>query len=325
MEYKSLVKTLPSISVLGHGTWGMGGMWGPRDDRQAIESLLLSFENNINFIDTALAYGKGHSEGLVSSALKKKPKSQDIVVATKVPPYNHKWPGQSDSLAHQTFPKDHVISCTEQSLKNLKLEALDLQQFHVWHDDWLEYDGILEAIHALKKSGKIKAFGVSINDHAPQTALKLVESGLVDTVQVIYNIFDQSPEDELFPLCEKHKVGVIARVPFDEGGLTGAIHPQTTFHKKDWRHVYFTPERLESLYQKVTELKKIAYDHQMTLPELALRFCLSHKAVTTVIPGMRKSEHILSNLEAIQKGPLPTEILKTLKKHRWIRNFYPFQ
>lgn len=325
MEHKTFSKSDQKISTLGHGTWGMGGMWGARDDRGAIDVLLSGFEKGIHFVDTALAYGKGHSESLVASALKSFQRSDSVFVATKIPPFNHRWPGLSETSANQSFPVQHVLNCTETSLRNLRQDHIDLQQFHVWHDDWLQFDEILESIERLKESGKIRFFGVSINDHAPETALKIVESGLVDSVQVIYNVFDQSPQEKLFPLCLKHKVSVIARVPFDEGSLTGQLNRETEFHKKDWRRVYFTPDRWDELESHLQQLIDLAESHQMTLPELALRFCLSHPAVTTVIPGMRKQTHLNANLQAAQKGALTQELLTQLARHKWLRNFYPFQ
>jgi aryl-alcohol dehydrogenase-like predicted oxidoreductase len=189
-------------------------------------------------------------------------------------------------------------------------------------DEWLHEGDWREAIQKLKEQGKIRAFGVSINDHAPETALELVKSGLADTVQVIYNIFDQSPEERLFPVCHEKNVGVIVRVPFDEGGLTGSITPETTFPERDWRNRYFRDDRKKQVWEKAQELQKLLKGEVKSLPELALRFCLSHPAVSTIIPGMRTVHHVESNI-AVSDGRLLSDSLRSeLKRHVWQRNFY---
>lgn len=319
MQTRPFGKTNLTISEIGHGTWTMGSMWGPRDDRAAIDALVRSLELGVTFIDTAFVYGDGHSEGLIASAFKQARKK--VFVATKVPPKNFQWPAKHHIPVSETFPADHIIKFTETSLKNLKMECVDLQQLHVWSDNWLEQGDWLTAIEKLKHEGKIKFFGVSINDHKPDSALKIVESGLIDSVQVIYNIFDQRPEEKLFPLCQKMGVAVIARVPFDEGSLTGKLTPETQFPKGDWRKHYFTPERLKETCARVEKLRFLEKDGR-TLPQAALQFCLSHPAVTTVIPGMRKIAHVEDNCAAAGKK-LSADELTELKKQAWPRNFYP--
>lgn len=320
MDTRTFGKTHEKISEIGHGTWTMGSMWGPRDDRAALDSLELSIKSGVNFIDTAFVYGDGHSEELIGNTLKKL--KTKVFVATKVPPKNHQWPARHHVPVEETFTADHIIQYTETSLKNLKMDCVDLQQLHVWSDNWLETGDWLRAIEKLKAAGKIRYFGVSINDHEPNSALKIVESGLIDSVQVIYNIFDQTPEEKLFPACIRNKVAVIARVPFDEGGLTGTLTPGMEFHKKDWRKNYFKGERLAETCAHVERLKKFLDANTPTLPQLALKFCLAHPAVTTVIPGMRKLSHVEDNLKASGK-PLSAEVVKSLKSEAWTRNFYP--
>lgn len=300
----------------------MGSMWGPRDDRSALDSLIRSLELGINFIDTAWVYGDGHSEELIASALKKTKKK--AFVATKVPPKDNHWPAKPTTPVEEGFPPDHIIEYTEKSLKTLRMDCVDLQQLHVWTDNWLEKPIWLEDVEKLKAQGKIRYFGVSINDHDPNSALKIVESGLIDSVQVIYNIFDQQPEDQLFPLCQKHNVAVIARVPFDEGSLTGTLTPDHQFHKKDWRKRYFTPERLVETCRRVEKLNFLIRDEITTLSQAALKFCLSHPAVSTVIPGMRKVKHVEDNCSISDGKLLREDELKELKNHAWPRNFYPF-
>jgi aryl-alcohol dehydrogenase-like predicted oxidoreductase len=321
MKYRILGKTNLNVSEISFGAWGIGGgMWKGSDDVESMRTLHRAVDLGVNFIDTALAYGRGHSEQLIGNLLKER--KERLHVATKIPPKNQQWPARAGSSVGDAFPKNYIIECTEKSLKNLGTECLDVQQFHVWLDEWLHEGDWWEAIQNLKEQGKIRAFGVSINDHAPETALELVKSGLADTVQVIYNIFDQSPEDNLFPVCREKNVGVIVRVPFDEGGLTGRITPETTFPERDWRNRYFQDDRKKQVWEKAQELQKLLNGEAKSLPELALRFCLNHPAVSTVIPGMRTVEHVESNI-AVSDGRLLSDSLRSeLKHHVWQRNFY---
>ncbi|MBI4411673.1 MAG: aldo/keto reductase [Deltaproteobacteria bacterium] len=321
MQSRTFGRTGQKISEIGHGTWTMGSMWGPRDDKAALDSLIRSLELGVTFIDTAWVYGNGHSEELIAAAFKRTRKK--VFVATKVPPKNFGWPARHRVPVEETFPPDHVINYTEKSLKNLRTDCVDLQQLHVWSDNWLEQPIWLEAVEKLKKEGKIRYFGVSINDHEPNSALKIVASGLIDSVQVIYNIFDQTPEEKLFPLCQKHNVAVIARVPFDEGSLTGTLTPDMQFHKEDWRKKYFTPDRLKETCARVEKLKFLIRGEVKTLPQAALKYCLSHPAVSTVIPGMRTIAHVEDDCAASDGKLLTAGELAELKKHAWPRNFYP--
>jgi aryl-alcohol dehydrogenase-like predicted oxidoreductase len=321
MNYRNLGKTGLSISEIGYGAWGIGKTsWVGASDDESIKALNRSIDLGLNFIDTALAYGRGHSESLVGRV--KKERSETIYVATKIPPKNGQWPAQAGVSVAKTFPASHVIASTEESLKNLGVETIDVQQFHVWSDEWVNQGDWLKAVQKLKEQGKIKHFGVSINDFQPENAIKLIETGVVDTVQVIYNIFEQSPEDQLFPACERHQVGVIVRVALDEGGLTGKITPDTTFEASDFRNRYFRGDRKQQVYERV---QKIASDLTITLDqvaETALRYVLSHTTVSTVIPGMRSVRNVERNCQVGDGRGLPKEQLEKLKAHRWVRNFY---
>jgi aryl-alcohol dehydrogenase-like predicted oxidoreductase len=321
MRYRVLGKTALHVSELGFGAWGIGGTgWVGAEDDESLRALHRAIELGVTFIDTALGYGDGHSERLIGQVAREHP--GELVVATKIPPKNGEWPARAGVHADETFPAEHVIAATEQSLRNLGLETIDVQQFHVWSDEWLGQGEWQRAIEQLKRDGKIRFFGVSINDHQPANGVGLVESGIADTVQVIYNVFDQSPEDELFPACERSNVGVIARVPLDEGGLTGRITPETEFPEGDFRNNYFAGDRKREVYERV---QAIAADLGVPLeqmPELALRFCLSHPAVSTAIAGMRKVAHVEANATAIDAGPLPDDQLERLRRHRWVRDFY---
>ena len=305
----------------GFESWGIGGkMWADSNDEESIKALHRAIELGVNFIDTALVYGDGHSERLIGKVLKET--RENVYVATKIPPKNMVWPALKGTPLREVFPYEHIIKSTEQSLKNLGVDAIDLQQFHVWNDEWARMDEWWEAIQKLKEEGKIRFFGVSINDHEPWNAIELIKTGRVDTVQVIYNIFDQSPEDELFPICMQYNIGVIVRVPFDEGSLTGKITPETKFPDGDWRNRYFRDDRKQQVWERVKKLEKLLGNEAQTLSELALRFCLSHEAVSTVIPGMRKVQHVEENVKVSDGRKLSQKMLFELRKHRWVRNFY---
>lgn len=321
MEYRRLGRTGAQVSEIGFGAWGIGkGWWGETDDRLSMQALVRALELGVTFIDTAYAYGNGHSERLIASAFREV--RHRAFVATKVPLKGPDWPPKPGVTARQAFPSDWIIKYTERSLRNLETDSLDLQQLHIWRDEWIGEAEWQEAVQKLKQQGKIRFFGVSINDHQPETALELVRSGLADTVQVIYNIFDQSPEGALFPLCRELDVGVIARVPFDEGGLTGNLTPETTFPQGSFQTSYFRGERLRETYERVDRLRSLLGGDATTIPQFALKFCLSHPAVSTVIPGMRRADHVEANCAASDGKPLPQETLKALKAHAWIRNFY---
>ncbi len=320
MQYRTLGRTGFEVSEIGYGAWGIGKqMWRGADDSESLRALHLAVDRGLNFIDTALVYGDGHSERLIGEFLPER--SERIYVATKVPPANFQWPARG-SLP-EVFPERHIRESTETSLRNLKLERIDLQQLHVWNPDWLGQDEWHRCLEDLRSAGKIARFGVSVNDHQPESAVALVRSGQVDTVQVIYNVFDQKPEEELFPACREQNVGVIVRVPFDEGALTGAITPETTFPKKDWRNHYFKGDRKEQVHRRVRKLEQLLGDEAKTLPELALRFCLHDPAVSTVIPGMRSPDHVESNTAVSDQPPLSPGLIEKLRAHRWEKNFYP--
>jgi len=319
MLYRQLGKTGIEVSEIGFGAWGIGGGWGERDDKTALAALSRALELGLTFIDTALGYGEGHSERLIGQVVRESGK--EVVVATKVPPKNRVWPAQKDSLLADTFPKDYVLESTDRSLENLGVERVDVLQFHVWDDAWAEQDEWRETVHELKSSGRVRAFGLSINDHEPDNALAALETGLVDTVQVIYNIFDQTPQERLLPACLRLGVGVIVRVALDEGGLTGAITPETTFEAGDWRETYFRGERKREVYERTQALAFLTEDG-LSLAEAALRFTLSHPAVSTVIPGMRSPGRVEQNVAVSDGQLLSVKTLDALKAHAWPRNFY---
>ncbi len=321
MRYRTLGRTGWEISEIGYGAWGIGGkQWLGGEDDESLQALNRAIELGLNFIDTALAYGEGHSERLVGKVVREAPGK--IFVATKVPPKNLKWPAQPGIGIEDVFPNDYIIRCTEKSLRNLNLETIDLQQLHVWNPEWIDRDEWRRALEDLKKSGKVRAVGVSINDHQPDSALEVIRTGLIDTVQVIYNIFDETPERNLFPLVRELNIGVLARVPLDEGSLTGDIEENTTFPEGDFRNFYFRGDRKLQVVEHVDALKKDLAGVAGSLPEIALRFCLSNPAVSTVIPGMRRVRHVEGNCGVSDRGPLPADVLARVNRHAWDRDFY---
>ncbi len=323
MKFRPFGRTERLVSEIGIGTWGMGGMWGPLDDEEAIRALQRALDLGVTFIDTARAYGDGHAEELIGRVLRRRHEQVQVVVATKVPPRNDEWPARHDIPAAEVFPPQWIVSCTEQSLRSLGRETVELQQLHVWSPRWLaERDVWLPAVEQLKRQGKIQAFGISINDLEPDTALDLVASGLIDSVQVIYNIFEQSPAQQLFPLCQAHRVAVIVRVPFDEGGLTGRLTTSTRFSPDDWRRTYFRGERLKQTVERAERLRFLIRGEIRTLAQAALKFCLSHPAVSVVIPGMRRVTHVEENCTISDGFLLVPRELEELSRHAWPRNFY---
>jgi aryl-alcohol dehydrogenase-like predicted oxidoreductase len=318
---RPLGRTGLEVSALGFGGWGIGGaVWGEVNDANSMRALRAAIERGVNFIDTAIAYGPHRSERLVGEVVRAA--SEEVLVATKVPPKNLRWPAAAGVALDELFPADHVRRCAERSLQNLGTETVDLLQLHAWRDEWLGEGDWEEAVAELKAEGKIRHFGISTNDHEPGNAVAAAAAPLIETIQVIYNLFEQAPADVLLPACAEHGVGVIARVPFDEGALTGRIDTATEFADDDWRRHYFRDERLAEVDQRVKAITADLEIDRADLPGLALRFDLSHPAVATVIAGMRSDRHVGANVIAAAHGPLGPAALAKLRAHRWQKNFY---
>jgi aryl-alcohol dehydrogenase-like predicted oxidoreductase len=321
MKYRAFGRTRLEISDIAHGLWGMGG-WSGSEDRQSLEALQLAVDLGCNFYDSAWAYGEGKSDSLLGQMIFKN-KSKRLYAASKIPPKNDRWPALPEYKYRDVFPPDHVFKYADMIRKNLGTDTIDVLQFHVWDDSWTEEPDFRKTVEKLKQDGIIRFFGLSLNRWEPENGLKAIRTGLVDAVQVIYSIFDQSPEDELFPACQELNVGVIVRVALDEGSLGGKMTRETKFPKSDWRSGYFNPENLANTMDRVDKLKKILPEG-MSLAEMALRFVNSHPAVSTTIIGMRKLEHVRENIALSDKGPLSPDLLKELKKHRWDRKPAPW-
>lgn len=316
MQYRTFGRTGWLVSEIGYGMWGMAG-WTGSDDAESLAALERAVELGCNFFDTAWAYGAGHSEKLLGQLVRAHP-DKKLYTASKIPPKNFKWPSRRGYTLDECFPPDHIREYTEKSLHNLGLDSLDLIQFHVWEDCWAHDERWQRTIDDLKREGLIKAVGISVNRWEPWNSLETLRTGLVDAVQVIYNIFDQAPEDQLFKVCVEQNVAVIARVPFDEGSLTGTLTKDSRWPEGDWRNTYFVPENLIPSVERAEALRPLI-PPGMTMPEMALRFCLAHPTVSTVIPGMRKVRHVEANIAASDGRALPPDLIKKLREHRWDR------
>ena len=316
MQYRTFGRTGWNISDIGYGLWGMSG-WSGSDDQQSVAALQQSADAGCTFFDSAWAYGEGKSDRLLGGLLKANP-GRRLYAASKIPPGNFKWPALPSHSHAEVFAPEHVFRYADIIRKNLGVDTIDLLQFHVWQDHWTDEPDFRNTVERLKRDGIIRAFGLSLNRWEPANGLRAIRTGLVDAVQVIYNIFDQAPEDELFPLCREMNIGVIARVPLDEGSLGGNMTLETKFPEGDWRGRYFSPENLVPTIERVERLKQVL-PQDMTLPEMALRFVLSEPTVSTTIVGMRKPKHVAANVSYSDKGPLDASLIAELRAHRWDR------
>jgi aryl-alcohol dehydrogenase-like predicted oxidoreductase len=325
MNYRRFGRTGWNVSEIGYGMWGLAG-WSGSDDKETFASLDRAIELGCNFFDTAWAYGDGKSEKILADVLRENKNrvscggpDKHLYVATKIPPKNRKWPSQREFTLDDCYPPEYVEEYIEKSLKNLSVDTIDLMQFHTWEDRWLNDERLPRCIEKMKKSGKVRAFGPSINRWEPANGLRAVLEGHADSVQAIYNIFDQNPEDALLPVCRMKDVGFIARVPFDEGTLTGTLTLDSKWPANDWRSTYFVEENLKSSVAHANALRPLI-PSGMTMAEMALRFILGNKDVSTIIPGMRKIKNVETNVATSTAGPLSLELHKKVRGHRWDRN-----
>lgn len=326
MNKRRLGRTGYEVSEIGFGAWGIGGaMWRGTSDDEGAEALRTALDLGVDLVDTALAYGDGHSERLIARVLDASGGRDGVVVATKIPPMDFVWPGRAETPLERTFPATWIVRCVETSLRNLGTDAIQLEQIHVWHDAWLrspEWPKVRETMERLKRDGKVLHWGVSVNDHAPETAAALAQDPLLESVQLIYNVFDRSPERGMFDLARERGLGIIVRVPFDEGALTGSVGPDTAFPAGDWRHRYFRGDRKAEAARRAAALEPLLGEEASTLAELALRFCLSRPEVSTVIPGMRRPAHARANVAVSDGRVLSGALLDRLTEHAWEKNWY---
>src|SRR3989338_7060974 len=334
MKYRTLCKTGLKVSEIGFGAWQIAndpGFWTGANPNESLKSLAKYVDLGGNFIDTAWAYGysdtepnRHPSEELIGKFLKESGSRDKIVIATKIPPKNWLWPARKGVGIEDVFPDGHIEKCVDDSLKSLGVDYIDLMQFHVWQDEFSEDDGWKETIQKISKQGKVKNWGISVNDYQPTNCIKALDTGLISTVMCIFNVFHQKPIEKLFSYAIENNIGIIARVPLDEGGLAGTFTNETIFSEGDFRSRYFTQERLKEVIRRTDDLKKeFLNDDIETLTEISLRYILSHDAVSTLVVGMRKVEHVEKNVSFSDKGGLSPAVLEKLKKHVWERNFYP--
>ena len=320
MNYRAFGRLGWNVSEVGYGMWGIAGGeggWTGSDDELGMQALQFAVNKGCNFFDTAWIYGRGHSEQMLGQLLRNNP-DKPLVVATKVPPKNREWPSRRGDKLEDIFPPEHIRTYVDKSLENLQRGSLQLLQFHVWEDDWANDESWMRVVDDLKSEKLIDGIGISVNRWEPDNVIRTLETGLIDSVQVIYNVFDQAPMDRLIPFCTQRHIAVIARVPFDEGSLTGTLTKQSAWPEGDWRNSYFVQENLHATVDRVEALKQDV-PAGMTLAECALRFILSNPGITTVIPGMRALGNVEQNLECSSKGPLTPCLLQRLAAHRWDR------
>ena len=328
MKYRRFGRTGWEVSEMGYGMWGMAS-WSNSNDDESLSSLQSAVDQGCNFFDTAYAYGNGRSENLLGQIVRTN-SGKRLYTATKIPPKTLQWPAPPESTLMESYPPDHVEEYVHRSLENARLDQFDMVQFHTWSDDWMRDDRWFYKLDDLRSQKLIQAIGISINRWEPWNGVRAVRSGQIDAVQVIYNIFDQNPEDDLFPACREMNVAVIARVPFDEGTLTGTLTKDSKWPEGDWRNTYFVPENLIPSVERADQIKRLLDDWnrergtRITMPELALRFILANRDVSTIIPGMRKLSHVESNIAASDAGPLERELLEKLKGFRWVRKPTPW-
>jgi aryl-alcohol dehydrogenase-like predicted oxidoreductase len=316
MKYRKLGRTGFEVSEMAYGLWGMSG-WSGSDDTESLASMQASIDAGCNFFDTAWAYGDGHSDELLGRTIANN-KGKRLYAASKIPPRDRNWPPKPGAKYHDVFPTDYVLEYAGKIREKLGTDSIDVLQLHVWEDRWTREREFHDVVKKLKTDGLVRYFGLSLNRWQPENGIEAIRTGLVDTVQVIYNVFDQAPEDKLFPVCREFNVGVIARVPLDEGSLGGKMTLETKFASTDWRAKYFGPDNLPKTIKRVEALKKVV-PNGMSLPEMSLRFILGDPAVSTTIIGMRKLNHVRDNMKTSDDGPLDAALMKELKAHRWDR------
>jgi aryl-alcohol dehydrogenase-like predicted oxidoreductase len=324
MNYRLFGRTGCKVSEIGYGMWGLAG-WTGSDDKETLASLHRAVELGCNFFDTAWAYGDGKSERILAKVLAQYKNNSSVggpdkhlYVATKIPPKNRKWPSQRDFTLDDCFPPNYVDEYIEKSLKNLGVDTIDIMLFHTWEDRWLNDERLPRSIENMKKNGKVRFFGPSVNRWEPYNGIRAILEGHAQAVEVIYNIFDQNPEDALFPICRMKGAGVIARVPFDEGTLTGTLTLDSKWPAGDWRNTYFVPENLQSSVARAEALRPLI-PASSSMAEIALRFILANPDVSTIIAGMRKIKNVEANCAASAAGPVLSDLHKKLRAHRWDR------
>ena len=325
MRYRTFGRTGWKISEIGFGAWAIGGSWGPQDDNDSIAALNRALDLGVNFIDTAQGYGDGKSERVIAQVLKsrKAGAAEKVYVATKIPPTpDGAWPPSPYDRAEDRYPEIYLRERLERSLRDLQTDAIDVVQLHTWTRAWNRDPRPLETLRKFQKEGKLRAIGISTPEHDQNSLIDLMRGGWLDSVQVIYNIFEQEPQAEFFPAAKENNVGVIVRVAFDESALTGKLTPQTTWTQGDFRNNYFAGDRLTRTIARVEKVKQAVGDAEPSLATAALKFALKPEAVSTVIPGIRNVQQAEANVAVSDQPPMTDELERKLRGHRWNRAFW---
>lgn len=317
MKYRNLGRTELKVSEIGFGAWAIGGNWGNQNENDSVTALHKALDNGVNFIDTAAGYGNGKSERIIAKILKERGDSGKVYVATKTPPAPGTWPPSPYCKIEDRLSENYIRQNIEERLRNLNTDCIDLLQFHTWTRAWNKNPEPFYILQKLKEEGKIKFIGVSTPEHDQNSVIGLMQQGLVDVVQVIYNIFEQDPAEELLPTASELNIGIIVRVVFDEGILTGKYSADTKFPEGDFRNNYLAGDRLERSVKRADKIKEEIKDSGFTMPQTAVKFALADKSVSTVITGIRNSKQAEINTGISGLPDLPEELLIKLRKHAW--------
>lgn len=323
MHYRAFGRTGWNVSEISFGAWQLGGQWGTVDDDESVAALLEAYENGINFVDTAELYGAGHSEEIVGESLRRW-RGDKVYVATKIQPTV--WPSNDEDnpLMRGRYPEWHLRQGVDLALARLGVERLDLLQLHCWLTDGIHNLDWLETLNALRVEGKIDKIGVSIRDYRPDEGVEVAELGLVDSIQVIFNLFEQRPIDALFPAGARSKTAFIDRVAFDSGSLGGLWTKDSYegWEEGSQQREMFRGDRFTETFNRVEALKKIVAPYYSSLAEAAIKFTLGSPEVSTVIAGMSNSRNIARNVSYSDGEPFPDALRAQLAEHNWPRNYY---
>jgi len=309
-----------SVSEIGFGAWAIGSGWGSQKEEDSFAALHKAFDLGVNFIDTALGYGNGRSERIIARFLKER--GAQAYITTKIPPAPGPWPPTPYCNIEERFPESSLREQLEQSLKNLNCDCVDVVLLHTWTRAWNRQPTALEVMRRLQQEGKVKAIGISTPEHDQNALIDLMRQGWLDAVEVIYNIFEQEPAAEFLPVAREHQVGVICRMPFDEGVLTGKFTRETTFPPDDFRSRYFRGNRLADAIERVEKIRETIGQAEPDLPTAALKFCLKHPAVSTVIPGIRNASQAHANCSVADQPPMSDALELKLRAHAWRKAFW---
>ena len=320
MKYRILGRTGIKVSEIGFGAWAIGSHWGTQHLTDSVEAIEKSIELGVNFIDTAQGYGNGKSEQIIAEVLKEH--SEEVIVATKIPPADGPWPPSPYCDVEERYSEKYIRDSVDTCRKNLDTDCIDILQLHTWTRAWNRNPKPLDILHQMKSEGIIKHVGISTPEHDQNSLIYLMQQGYLDTIQLIFNIFEQEPAAELLPVALDCNVGVIVRVAFDEGILTGKYEREHLFPKDDFRSKYFEGDRLPRAASRVDSIKKDIEGSGFTMPQAALKFVLSHPAVSTIITGIRNEDQASMNIEVSEMADMSEELLEKLRKHTWLRGFW---